>query len=95
MSDETTFFSYPHNAACFFNEQERAVVTMSCRRNMLCAQRQLTRKTLVWCGVASNAVIAGQLICEKQEAAGATILGMKLILMNRIEVLLLSKALGR
>lgn len=73
--------------------KQRAVVTMSCCRNMLCARRQLTRKTLVWCGVASNAVIAGRLICEKQGAAGAAILGMKLILMNRIEVFLLPMAL--
>lgn len=55
---------------------------MSCCRNMLCARYQLTRKTYVWCVDAFNAVIAGQLICEKQETAGIAILGMKLILMN-------------
>lgn len=42
---------------------------------MLRARRQLTRKTLVWCGDASNAVIAGRLICEKQGAAGRCHIG--------------------
>lgn len=42
---------------------------------------------------ASNAVIVSRLICEKQGAAGAAILDMKLILMNRIEVFLLPMAL--
>jgi len=59
---------------------------------MLYTRRQLTRKTLVWCGVISNVVIVSRLICEKQGAAGIATLGMKLILMNQIEVFLFAYA---
>jgi len=81
------YFFIPSQRRLFFQRTE-TVVTMSCCRNMLYTRRQLTRKTFVWCGIASNAVIVSRLICEKQGAAGAAILGMKLILMNQTVVFL-------
>lgn len=83
MSVGGVFFSYPHGVTCFFFQPTCCRHDVVLSQHVVCTRPTDAKNARMVCDVASNAVIVGRLICEKQGAAGTAILGMKLILMNR------------